>query len=113
MKIYQIHECGGEYEDTFDNIVGTYLSKDKAKEKMAALEEENEREAESYRKCRCCPACTTLSVSEDVIQEIKTYCSNFSRYDAEYEEEYGVDCKNCITYMTYVSYWIEEIEVEI
>lgn len=27
FKIYQIHELGGEYEDNFDNIVGSYLHK--------------------------------------------------------------------------------------
>lgn len=27
FKIYQIHEMGGAYEESFDNVIGSYLRK--------------------------------------------------------------------------------------
>lgn len=32
FKIYQIHEQGGEYEDRFDNIVDSFLHKEREEE---------------------------------------------------------------------------------
>lgn len=67
MKIYQIHEYGGQYEDYFDYIVVSYLDKNKAIEKMTELEKEEKLAAE----CRQCPL---------------HYCSDECGYD---------DCENC------------------
>ena len=42
MKIYQIHDYGGEWEDRFDYIVGSYLSKEKADAEMEQLKSDEE-----------------------------------------------------------------------
>lgn len=44
FKIYQIHEQGGEYEDRFDNVVGSYLHKERAERELERfVDEENDR----------------------------------------------------------------------
>ncbi len=46
FTIYQIHERGGEYEDRFDYVVGSYLHKEKAERELKRLvDEENDRMA--------------------------------------------------------------------
>lgn len=46
FKIYQIHEMGGEYEDRFDNVVGSYLHKERAERELERLvDKENDRMA--------------------------------------------------------------------
>lgn len=114
MKIYQIHEYGGEWEDRFDDIVGTYLDKRKAMEKMVALAEEHKRDVEQSRKCAHCPLWDDWSRYDDVIlQKTAEYCTEFvkqSSSDSEYEDEFG-----CINYAGYVEktfFRIEEVEVE-
>lgn len=42
MKIYQIHEYGGEWEDKYDWIVGSYLSEERAMKEHMRLEKEYE-----------------------------------------------------------------------
>ena len=37
FKIYQIHEMGGEYEDRFDNIIGSYLRPELADAELEKL----------------------------------------------------------------------------
>ena len=32
MKIYQLHKFGGEWEDSYDYIIGSYLRKERAEE---------------------------------------------------------------------------------
>lgn len=51
MKIYQIHEWGGEWEDRYDYIVSSYLSKEKAE----AEKERLEKEQAGIMKCNECP----------------------------------------------------------
>lgn len=50
MTIYQIHEYGGEYEDRFDYIIASYLSKEKADKEMERLEI-NKKQNEKCRNC--------------------------------------------------------------
>jgi len=40
MKIYQIHERGGEWEDYYDYIASSYLSEEKAIAEKERLEKE-------------------------------------------------------------------------
>lgn len=37
FKIYQIHEMGGEREDRFDNIVGSYVRPERAEAELEKL----------------------------------------------------------------------------
>lgn len=38
MKIYQLHEYGGEWEDRYDYIIGSYLRKERAEEEKVKAE---------------------------------------------------------------------------
>lgn len=40
MKIYQIHNIGGEYEDAYDVIVGTYLRRESAEKALKFFQDE-------------------------------------------------------------------------
>lgn len=53
MKIYIVHENGGEYEDEWDNVLGAFTTLEKAKELRDRKKKENDeysKEAElAYR----------------------------------------------------------------
>ena len=114
MKIYQIHEHSGSYEDYRDRIVGTYLLEPKAlseKERLEAIEAERE-------KCRECP----LYICND---DNKVFCnndcgeschkhilSNIHKYCDKYDEDDGDNhCKNHTWYSDERTYEIKEVEV--
>lgn len=40
MIVYQLHKCGGEWEDSFDYIIGSYLRKERAEEEKIKAETE-------------------------------------------------------------------------
>lgn len=40
MKIYQIHEYGGEWKDSYDFIVGSFVSRERAILEKKRLEKE-------------------------------------------------------------------------
>lgn len=42
MKIYIVHENGGEYEDEYDNILGAFTTLEKAQELRDRKEKEND-----------------------------------------------------------------------
>lgn len=46
MKIYIVHESGGEYEDKWDNILGVFTTLEKAQE----LRDRNKKENDKYSK---------------------------------------------------------------
>lgn len=103
MKIYQIHEFGGCYEDEYDYIVGTYLHKEKAEVKM---EELNLREKE-LMKCNNCPlffcdnncdteCCETIECRDIRIKSTEEYCKRFMpKYDTKNETEIYCENYNC------------------
>ena len=76
MKIYQIHDVFGEWEDRVDNIVASYVSKEKAKEKLFDLKShENDLQQFSMR----CAACNRVNSNGEIS------CGNIcSHYDNHY-----------------------------
>lgn len=119
MKIYQIHQYGGEWEDRYDFIVESYLSEEKAKAKKELLEQE---EAE-IAKCSSCPLyycdndcdedCKTCN--EQKVDKAKAYCNRYEPFDIEKHdpEEYD-DSEKCVNfYCRYEEsfFKIEEVEV--
>lgn len=46
MKIYIVHENGGEYEDEWDNILGAFTTLEKAQELRDRKEKENDEYSE-------------------------------------------------------------------
>ena len=110
FKIYQIHERGGEYEDRFDHIVGSYLHKEKAERELEKFNDAlNERHAR-YQKCSNCSAQFGCSVSE--IDRIRERCDRFSAEDEDDESFIGF-CKNAVfSYDRDTRYGIEEVGVD-
>lgn len=108
IKIYQIHETGGEYEDCFDNIVGSYLHKEKAKQELEKFKDALNERRMYYQKCSDCPA--QFGCLEDEIDEIRENCDHFS---TENDESLIVFCKNAVySYDESVRYEIEEADVD-
>ena len=113
MKIYQIHERGGEWEDYYDYIVSSYLSEEKAIAEKERLEKE---QAEKI-KCNECPLyycpqdCQLDCLSEHdkcrkrAIKEAKRRCEYYESSDDEKCANYYYDIYGDS------SYSIEEVEV--
>ena len=118
MKIYQIHETGGCWEDYYDYIVASYLSEEKALEEKERLEKEEE----LRRKCKSCPLyfcedecdLDCEKVMKKRAENAKAYCDRYETFDKDKHdlEEYD-DSERCINYYygedSY--YKIEEVEV--
>ena len=114
MKIYQIHELSGEWEDRYDCIVASYLSKEKAYAEKERLEKEI---AEEPKCNECilyfCPSecsfdCVSGECKEHAINEIKKRCKEYEPINEENKDR----CKN-FDYNSYYDtfYKIEEVEV--
>lgn len=113
MKIYQIHEIGGEYEDYFNYIVGTYLYKDKAELEMRKLIEIEEARQNKYAKCQNCPVNDFDIIADDrfdvICKACQEYCDNADIIeDDEYDEFF---CKNQAMYWDDKNYELKEVEV--
>lgn len=109
FKIYQIHETGGEYEDYFDNIVGSYIHKERSERELERFNNELNERHMYYQKCSDCPA--QFGCLSDEIDEIRESCDHFS---AEGDDEsLIVFCKNAVySYDESVRYEIEEADVD-
>lgn len=88
MTIYQIHETGGEWEDSYDMIVSSYLNARKAEVECQKLRVEEVKRLERARKCNDCPLYDSWDeVSGQVVKAAKRYCPY-------YESEEGRRCSN-------------------
>lgn len=111
MKIYQIHEYGGSWEDAYDYIIGSYLHKERAE---LALKEFIKRE-EELKNCNKCPLyycpldcdgidCGTKQCDEFIIKRTKEYCK-------EYKPTKKDKCANFTHYYEDSDFRLEEVEV--
>lgn len=113
MKIYQIHEYGGFWEDAYDCIIASYLSEEKA----IVRKEELEIEQGKMPKCNECPLyfCPTDCNLDCETEECKKIGLNFVKENCpDYEQdEYREDkCANyCSNIFDDSFYRIEEVEV--
>jgi len=103
MKIYQVHDYGGEWEDRWDIIVATYLSQEKAIKRVADLEKEQLHS----KRCKECPLyfcpsdctgdcdiCDLESINWK--EKVNSYCDRYeaygedlcANYDGNYNESY-------------------------
>lgn len=110
MKIYQIHEYSGEYEDYRDHIVGSYLNKEKA---IAKMEEFQRIEAERQTKTKLCSSCPLedIEVISDCFYVVATRCAEYCQDAKITEDRYGYDCENYCSYWDEATYEIKEVEV--
>ena len=109
MKIYQMHEYSGEWEDFRDIIVGSYLRKERAEEKWLEYEL---KEKELRKACARCGDCPFMWEDEEnldtLIAQYSDYCSKKSLEKAGY----SITCGNYTPYHDNATYKIIEVEVE-
>lgn len=117
MKIYQIHESSGMYDDYIERIVGSYLNKEKAIAKMEELKRINKKKLNQCDKCSECPI-WEIDIS-DTLNSIMKKCFKHCRkarikeeYSWYYEKSYEYYCDNYQGYCEECDYTIEEVEVE-
>jgi len=112
MKIYQIHEYCIGYDDYRDNIIVSYLNKDKAELELEKLKDKNKTDI----KCNSCPVChcpdncnRKCGDKKDCIDYCKKlakeYCDKF-----EEDNEYNFGCENYKD-IEEIMYKIKEVEV--
>ena len=111
MKIYQLHECGGEYEDYFDHIIGSYMRKERAEEEKLKAEQEELARQERHRKCCSCPL-LDRDLQMNTLNYIKYVCGNYCSNAQIYADGFGYDCENYESNWDDSSFRIDEIEVE-
>ena len=110
MKIYQLHEYSGEWEDFTDNICGSYLRKERAEEAKADAETRERELLERGQQCINCPFLNNHSFLniKNLIAKYPDYCT-----DAKLEEsDYGIDCENYYAHWDKSTFEIKEVEVE-
>lgn len=108
FTIYQIHECGGKYEDRFDYIVGSYLRKEKAERELERFNDALNERRVRYQKCLDCSA--QFGCSADEVDKIRENCDSFA---AEDYESFIWFCKNAMdSYDESVRYEVEEVDVD-
>lgn len=113
MKSYQIHEYGGEWEDKYDDIVGSYLSEEKAIAEKERLEKEQEDFIKQAEKCYECP----LYNKDRNINDVGKYCDDYEPFEEGVHDPDEYDESDlCVNYVyRYLLndslYRIEEVEV--
>lgn len=108
MKIYQIHEHKGEWEDYRDRIIGSYLKRERAEEEILKAEMNERKLRERYERCIDCP------FVEDYVTDIKTLLAEYPDYCTEAKLEsgdYGISCENYYVHFYDADFEIEEVEV--
>ena len=109
MIIYQLHECGGEWEDYHDYIIGSYLRKERAEEEKVKAEVKERELIEHSKRCINCPFLEEdFDNLSDLMLEYSDYCN-----EAKLEEGYySIDCENYCVHYDENDFYIKEIEVE-
>ena len=109
MKIYQLHEYYGEWEDFRDYIRGSYLRKERAEEAKIKAEAENKELVAKSRKCSRCPFIADDDFELGVLLlAYSDYCSEVALEDTPY----GTNCKNYCCVWEESDFEIIEVEVE-
>ena len=108
MKIYQLHKYGGEWEDAYDYIIGSYLRKERAEEEKIKAELQDKSDKELARRCSNCPLICSWGLDDEVARKCAEYCDKFKYIDMGDD---GFDCGNYTTYWDEVCFRIEEVEV--
>lgn len=110
MKIYQLHKYGGEWEDAYDYIVGSYLRKERAEEERVKAETKEKELAFRGKKCNNCPFIEqSFEDLDDLLSEYPNYCNESKLID---EGAWGMDCENYYSHRNESTFKIKEVEVE-
>lgn len=104
MVVYQIHERGGSYEDAYDFIRATYLSKEKAEKEWKALVNAETDRNKLAEKCNKCPIYDYV-MNKNTEKKILQYCSLFNYNNAT------EDCRNREERWDEVEFDLKTVEV--
>lgn len=109
MKIYQLYVYGGEYEDCFFRIVGSYLRKEKAEEVKLKMEAEEKELKKQEERCAACPFLMgEIHKLEEFRGEWYDFCS-----EIKLEEFDGsIYCSSPCFNREELTFEIKEIEIE-
>lgn len=108
MKIYQLHEYYGMYEDYTDDIIGSFLRKERAVEEKAKAETKEQELIAKHNKCRECPyAYEDFEDMDNLLDIIPDYCDEV---EVGYSS-WGAYCNN--EYTKYDTHKFEIVEVEV
>lgn len=110
MKIYQIHEYYGEWEDFHDIIIGSYLKKERAEEEKFKAEAKSKELMAYSKKCNNCPYLgfdNSYSAIKDLLDKYPSYCEKASLEHTEY----GINCDNYYGCYDESTFEIKEVEV--
>ena len=109
MKIYQLHEFGGQWEDSYDHLIGSYLHKERAEEEKIKAEIKEKELRERDKRCKDCPFLEgTFENINDLLSKHPNYCTELKLE----ETDYGLDCENYHFHWDESSFEIREVEVE-
>ena len=109
MKIYQLHEYSGEWEDFRDRIIGSYLRKEKAEEEKSKAEAKEKALTEHNDRCADCPFLyATIAAVDGLLDEYPDYCNESKLH----EDECGIECDNYYSHFYTSTFEIKEVEVE-
>lgn len=111
MKIYQLHECKGEYEDYRDYIIGSYLRKERAEEEKAKAEAKEKEFIKQEKKCQKCPFHGSSEKLKDLLQKYPKYCSKLDLLEVD-DDDCEIYCDNQAFRFDEATYYIKEVEVE-
>lgn len=111
MKIYQLHEYSGEWEDFRDYIIGSYLTKERAEEEKVRAELREKELSEHSAKCARCPFLEFENSWSDIdrlLSEHQYYCTEAKLEDTDY----GINCLNYYSKWDDSTFKVKEVEVE-
>ena len=111
MKIYQLHEFGGEWEDFYDRIVGSYIKRERAEEEKLKRQAKVREEQRQSLICNDCPICDSFGRDDTEIlaKECASYCKRFERED---DGDGSIDCANWTSRYDEPSFEVKEVDIE-
>lgn len=110
MKIYQLHEYFGVWEDFTDMIRGSYLKKERAEEELSKAKTEEEELIMKNDKCQQCPFVGEEPCELDtLLSTYHDYCSDMKLYE---DADHCLNCENYYFQWSYSTFGIKEVEVE-
>lgn len=108
MKVYQIHEIGGQYENYYNDIVGSYECPNRMQQELERLIKNEQHLFEHGEKCAHCPITNGCKDMTEAFSAVKDYCSehNLKEYNGH------IYCNNYLIVSDRLTYKADVIEVE-
>lgn len=111
MKIYQLHEYGGDWEDSYDYIIGSYLHKERAEEEKLKAEVAEKKSVEQHKRCN--HECPFIGEPYNTCDTLLTIWGGFCNEAKLEDDGMGkIYCENRYIHWDDFLYEIEEVEVE-